>query len=182
MRKSRDIDAELMPLQDKQRSLKLKRITQFGELITATGNDALDLETLAGVLLDAVERAKTDPSTKGHGSGGARASFAANGGPSRTVPVTLLRELQAAAAALFRTTTAFSRAERPHARFDTRAWMQARRARTSRLIELGGLVQKSGLADQLANEHFPPAEVLARWRAVGRAALSPPHQPNMKPR
>jgi hypothetical protein len=65
MRKSRDIDAELMPLQDKQRSLKLKRITQFGELITATGNDALDLETLAGVLLDAVERAKTDPSTKG---------------------------------------------------------------------------------------------------------------------
>jgi Conjugal transfer protein TraD len=103
-------------------------------------------------------------------------------GPNRTVPVTLLRELQAAAAALFRTTTAFSRAERPHARFDTRAWMQARRARTRRLIELGGLVQKSGLADQLANEHFPPAEVLARWRAVGRAALSPPHQPNMKPR
>jgi hypothetical protein len=98
-------------------------------------------------------------------------------GPNRTVPVTLLRELQAAAAALFRTTTAFSPAERPHARFDTRAWMQARR-----LIELGGLVQKSGLADQLANEHFPPAEVLARWRAVGRAALSPPHQPNMKPR
>jgi Conjugal transfer protein TraD len=65
MRKSRDIDAELMPLQDKQRSLKLKRITQFGELVTATGSNALDLETLAGVLLDAVERAKTDPSTKG---------------------------------------------------------------------------------------------------------------------
>src|SRR4051794_14309910 len=84
------------------------------------------------------------------GSEKATASFAANDGPSRTVPVTLLRELQAAAAALLRTTTAVSRAERPHARFDTQAWMQARRARTRRLIELGGLVQKSGLADQLA--------------------------------
>jgi Conjugal transfer protein TraD len=64
MRKSRDIDAELMPLQDKQRSLKLKRIAQFGELVTATGADALDAETLAGVLLNAVERAKAGPSTK----------------------------------------------------------------------------------------------------------------------
>ena len=64
MRKPRDIDAELKALQDKQRSLKLKRISQFGELVTATGGDALDLETLAGALLDAVERAKADPSTK----------------------------------------------------------------------------------------------------------------------
>src|SRR4051812_9992775 len=64
MRKPRDIDTELKALQDKQRSLKLKRINQFGELITATGGDALDLETLAGALLDAVERAKADPSAK----------------------------------------------------------------------------------------------------------------------
>jgi DNA-binding protein H-NS len=64
MRKPRDIDAELKALQDKQRSLKLKRISQFGELVTATGSDALDLETLAGALLDAVERAEADPSTK----------------------------------------------------------------------------------------------------------------------
>jgi hypothetical protein len=64
MRKPRDIDAELKALQDKQRSLKLKRISQFGELVTATGGDALDLETLAGALLDAVERAKADPSAK----------------------------------------------------------------------------------------------------------------------
>src|SRR4051794_14831788 len=64
MRKPRDIDAELKALQDKQRSLKLKRITQFGELVTATGGDALDLETLAGALLEAIERARTDPSTK----------------------------------------------------------------------------------------------------------------------
>jgi hypothetical protein len=64
MRKSRDIDAELRALQDKQRSLKLKCIAQFGELVTATGADALDAETLAGVLLDAVERAKAGPRTK----------------------------------------------------------------------------------------------------------------------
>ena len=64
MRKPRDIDAELKALQDKQRSLKLKRINQFGELVTATGGDALDLETLAGALLDTVERAKADPSAK----------------------------------------------------------------------------------------------------------------------
>src|SRR3954451_6711631 len=64
MRKPRDIDAELKALQNKQRSLKLKRINQFGELVTATGGDALDLETLAGALLDAVERAKADPGTK----------------------------------------------------------------------------------------------------------------------
>jgi hypothetical protein len=60
--------------------------------------------------------------------------------------------------------------------------MQARRARTRRLIELGSLVQKSGLADQFANEHFPPTEVIARWREVGRASLCSPHQPNMEPR
>src|SRR4051794_23547151 len=64
MRKPRNIDAELRALQDKQRSLKLKRITQFGELVTATGGDTLDLETLAGALLEAIERAKADPSTK----------------------------------------------------------------------------------------------------------------------
>jgi hypothetical protein len=64
MRKPRDIDAELKALQDKQHSLKLKRITQFGELVTATGSDALDLEILAGALLDAVEHAKADPGIK----------------------------------------------------------------------------------------------------------------------
>jgi len=57
-----NIDATLKALQDKQCSLKLKRITQFGELVTATSGDGLDLETLAGALLHAVERAKADPS------------------------------------------------------------------------------------------------------------------------
>ena len=64
MRKPRDINTTLRALQEKQRSLKLKRITQFGELVTATSGDGLDLEILAGALLHAVERAKADPSAK----------------------------------------------------------------------------------------------------------------------
>ncbi len=56
MRKPRDIDAELRLLAERQRSLKARKVTQLGELVLATGADALDPETLAGVLLDAVER------------------------------------------------------------------------------------------------------------------------------
>ena len=58
MRKPRDIDAELKALADKAKGLKAKRILQLGELVTITGADALDLETLAGALLAAVEGAK----------------------------------------------------------------------------------------------------------------------------
>ena len=64
MRKPRDIDAELKALHDKQKQLRARRVVQFGELVTATGADALDPETLAGALLDAVERTKADPSAK----------------------------------------------------------------------------------------------------------------------
>lgn len=53
MRKVRDYDAELKALGDKARSLKAKRVEQLGQLVAATGADALDAETLAGVLLDA---------------------------------------------------------------------------------------------------------------------------------
>ena len=54
MRKVRDYDAELKALGDKARALKVKRVEQLGQLVTATGADSLDMETLAGVLLDAV--------------------------------------------------------------------------------------------------------------------------------
>jgi len=54
MRKVRDYDAELKALGDKARALKAKRVEQLGLVVTATGADALDAETLAGVLLDAV--------------------------------------------------------------------------------------------------------------------------------
>jgi type II secretory pathway component PulK len=54
MRKVRDYDAELKALGDKARALKAKRVEQRGQLVTATGADVLDAETLAGVLLDAI--------------------------------------------------------------------------------------------------------------------------------
>ena len=61
MRKPRDIDAELKALADKAKGLKAKRIMQLGELVTITGADEIDLETLAGALLAAVQEAKIDP-------------------------------------------------------------------------------------------------------------------------
>lgn len=53
MRKPRDYDTELKALTDKARQLKLRRITQLGELVNATGADALAAEVLAGALLEA---------------------------------------------------------------------------------------------------------------------------------
>ncbi len=57
MRKVRDYDAELKALGDKARTLKAKKVQQLGELVTSTGADALDLDTLAGALLAAGESA-----------------------------------------------------------------------------------------------------------------------------
>ncbi len=54
MRKVRDYDAELKALGDKARALKAKRIEQLGQLVAATGADALDAETLAGLLLGGI--------------------------------------------------------------------------------------------------------------------------------
>jgi GH43 family beta-xylosidase len=54
MRKPRDFDAELQALTDKAKALKSKKQGQLGELVIATGADALSIEQLAGALLDAV--------------------------------------------------------------------------------------------------------------------------------
>ena len=54
MRKPRDFDAELQALTDKAKTLKSKKQSQLGELVSATGADALSIEQLAGALLDAV--------------------------------------------------------------------------------------------------------------------------------
>jgi type II secretory pathway component PulK len=55
MRKPRDYDAELKALDERARELRTRRLAQFGELVIATGADALDAEVLAGALLAAVE-------------------------------------------------------------------------------------------------------------------------------
>lgn len=54
MRKPRDFDSELKALADKSKALKERRLRHLGELVTATGADALDGDLLAGALLDAV--------------------------------------------------------------------------------------------------------------------------------
>jgi hypothetical protein len=55
MRKPRDIDSELKALAERAKHLKERRVQQLGELVIATGGDALDAETLAGALLSIVE-------------------------------------------------------------------------------------------------------------------------------
>ena len=54
MRKPRDFDSELRALADKAKLLKERRVRQLGELVIATGADALDADLLAGALLGAV--------------------------------------------------------------------------------------------------------------------------------
>lgn len=99
----------------------------------------------------------------------------------------LATALKALAQAERRILAARRRAEAHKARTDTRAWAVERRERTHRLIELGGLVQKSGLAalteddratiygallglaDQLRG---PESQgVLMLWRRRGRHAF-----------
>ena len=55
MRKPRDFDAELLALNNRAKSLKERKVRQLGELVAATGADALDTETLAGGLLAMME-------------------------------------------------------------------------------------------------------------------------------
>jgi hypothetical protein len=51
MRKPKDFDEQLKALSEKTKSLKERKVRQLGELVIATGADALDIETLAGGLL-----------------------------------------------------------------------------------------------------------------------------------
>jgi hypothetical protein len=51
MRKPRDFDAELKALGDKARDLKGRKVQQLGELVIATGADALSADELAGALI-----------------------------------------------------------------------------------------------------------------------------------
>lgn len=54
MRKVRDFDAELKALNERSKLLRVRKIQQFGELIEATGADALEPDLLAGALLGIV--------------------------------------------------------------------------------------------------------------------------------
>jgi hypothetical protein len=51
MRKPRDFDADLKALDDKARELKTRKVRQLGELVIATGADALSADELVGALI-----------------------------------------------------------------------------------------------------------------------------------
>src|SRR5690242_7616493 len=59
MRKPRDFDAELKALGDKARDLKSRKVQQLGELVIATGADALSANELAGALVTLTEAKDT---------------------------------------------------------------------------------------------------------------------------
>lgn len=51
MRKPRDYNAELKALEGKAKELKARKVQQLGELVIATGADALTADELAGALI-----------------------------------------------------------------------------------------------------------------------------------
>lgn len=55
MRKPRDYDSELKALEDKAKELKTRKVQQLGELVVATGADALSTDELAGALVAIAE-------------------------------------------------------------------------------------------------------------------------------
>lgn len=55
MRKPHDFDTQMKALTDWARLLKQRKLHQLGELVIATGADALPVEHLAGALLAAAE-------------------------------------------------------------------------------------------------------------------------------
>ena len=59
MRKPKDYDAELKALDERARQLKSRKLQQLGELVIATGADALPIEVLAGALLGAAASKNT---------------------------------------------------------------------------------------------------------------------------
>ncbi|CDZ30610.1 Hypothetical protein NGAL_HAMBI490_54790 [Neorhizobium galegae bv. officinalis] len=69
MRMPRDFDAELKALGDRPRELKSRKVQQLGELVIATGADALSADELAGALIVLVE---TTDAGKAGGMGQAR--------------------------------------------------------------------------------------------------------------
>ncbi len=60
MRKVRDFNSELKALELKTRSLRQRKLLHLGELVIATGADALDMDVLVGGLLAMVDATNSD--------------------------------------------------------------------------------------------------------------------------
>ena len=136
MRKPRDYGAELKALDDKARMLKARRMTQLGELVAATGADALDAETLAGGLLTLVEAKDAARKESWRSRGQAFFQRRPSGAPRRPAGGRGGDQTNGDGTATI---------EASKARVDTREWVMHRRERTRQLIELGGLVAKARL-------------------------------------
>ena len=96
--------------------------------------------------------------------------------------------------ALAKNTAARRRAEAGQRRYDTREWVVERRERTRHLIELGGLVQKSGLVELAGDdratlygamldlagraEAHDGANALALWKRRGKRAFDAEDETN----
>lgn len=57
MRKPRDYAADLKALNEKARQLQERKVRELGQLVIATGADALSIELLAGALIGAASTA-----------------------------------------------------------------------------------------------------------------------------
>ncbi len=55
MRKPKDFDSQLKALDERARQLRTRKLQQLGELVVATGADALPVDVLAGALLGVAE-------------------------------------------------------------------------------------------------------------------------------
>lgn len=86
MRKPRDFDADLKALEDKARALKTRKVRQLGELVIATGADALSANELAGALIVLAETKEA-----GKREAWARRGAAFFQGRSRRTPPTAVR-------------------------------------------------------------------------------------------
>jgi hypothetical protein len=70
MRKPKDFDLELKALDERAKQLRTRKLHQLGELVVATGADALPVDVLAGALLSAAET-KEAPTREGWRARGA---------------------------------------------------------------------------------------------------------------
>jgi hypothetical protein len=106
---------------------------------------------------------------------------------STGVGAKIMKLLKATEQALVKNAAARRRAEAGQRRFDTREWVVQRRERTRQLIELGGLVQKSGLVELVGDDRATlygamldlagragaddAANALALWKRRGKRAF-----------
>jgi DNA-binding protein H-NS len=181
VRKLRDFDAKLKALGDKARDLKSRKVQRLGELVIAAGADALSAEELAGALIalaETKEAGKREAWTK-------REAAFFQSGARRSAPAPD-RDAGGAAAQQDGISS--------QGRGMTCAHGRSSAASARGMIELGGLVVKSGIvaltgvdraiilgallwiADKLKGDQRERARQL--WTARGKQAFEADQAPH----